>query len=143
MNRSNPKLFQGAWRVGNGLDIPLNHPVWYPSKTAPISLNPQLATVCDLINHTSASKNNQIVNKLYDTEECNQILNIIPLSKLNHLNLKDKIIWPHSTDGNFQVKKLYNPFTSRGKQAKIMLKLQTIADISWRMGIINYPPLCI
>jgi hypothetical protein len=104
---NNPTLTQGKWRVGDGTTIPINHPFWYQSKpNAPTHILNHTHTVADLINADSASWKTSIINQLYDPDISQQILSN-PLPKIATQSIPDKIIWPHSTTGEYRVKKAY------------------------------------
>jgi ribonuclease HI len=107
MGSNNPILTQGRWRVGNGSNIPLNHPLWYQTKPdIPNHIRNQAQTVTDLIDPINAHWKSERILQLYDYETSQQILSI-PLSKVAFHSLPDKIIWPHSTTGEYQVKQAY------------------------------------
>jgi hypothetical protein len=107
MGSNNPTLTQGKWRVGDGSTIPINHPFWYQSKpNAPTHILNHTHIVADLINEDSASWKISIINQLYDPDTSQQILST-PLPKIAPQSIPDKIIWPHSTTGEYKVKKAY------------------------------------
>ncbi len=107
MGSNNPLLTQGSWKVGNGSNIPLNHPLWYQTKPdVPNHIRDQTQTVTDLIDSINAQWNSERILQLYDHETSQKIFSI-PLSKVAFHSLPDKIIWPHSTTGEYQVKKAY------------------------------------
>ena len=85
MNQSHPKLIQGSWRVGRGLNIPINH-------LAQFSLHPnalqhllcQISTIGDLIDQQNACWRTQLITQVYDKRDSDIILSIpIPLLHSN------------------------------------------------------------
>ena len=92
MGSNNPILTQGRWRVGNGSNIPLNHPLWYQTKPDILNhIRNQAQIVTDLIDPINAHWKSERILQLYDYETGQQILSI-PLSKVAFHSLPDKII---------------------------------------------------
>ncbi len=107
MDHNTPMLKQGIWKIGNGQNIPLTHPYQFrPKLDAPPPLLDQTTRVADLIHQDSLSWKADLINKLYDKKLRASILSI-PLPKFPNQNNIDKIIWPHSSNGEFQVKRAY------------------------------------
>ena len=63
--------------------------------------------VAKLIKPTINTWDLSLITSLYNKEEAETILNI-SMPKLRSLESQDKIIWPLSTTGKFQVKKAYS-----------------------------------
>lgn len=110
MNPANTHLKQRVWRVGRGFNIPTNHPAWYKATpSAPNHLMSQISTVADLIDQNEAKWKSNIITQLYDRTDSEKILNI-PLANVDSNSTRDKIIWPHSLSGDYQVKKAYESY---------------------------------
>ena len=103
IKHENQKLREGRWWVGNGSNIPLNHPAWYPTQNLH---NPNLTsgTVADLIDQTSCTWKSDLVKALYPFPLCKDILGI-PLSKTGVV--ADQLMWKYSNSGDYNVKKAY------------------------------------
>ncbi|XP_050278159.1 uncharacterized protein LOC126719671 [Quercus robur] len=100
-----PTLREGRWWIGDGYNIPLKHKDWV--QWSPLNLQDHrlpTGTVGDLINHTSASCNCNLVRDLYPPSLARKIFQI-PISKTN--SVQDKLVWKHSSDGVYNVKKAY------------------------------------
>ena len=89
--------------MGNGSNIPLNHPAWYSTQNLH---NPNLTsgTVADLIDQTSCTWKSDLVKALYPFPLCKDILGI-PLSKTGVV--ADQLMWKYSNSGDYNVKKAY------------------------------------
>jgi hypothetical protein len=111
MGQDNPKLRQASWRVGRGYNIPISHPAWFKFKpNAPPHLQDQITTVADLIDQRNASWKANLITQLYDKPDSDQIMSVtIPVVETNAA--PDKLIWPHSLNGEYQVKKAYEILT--------------------------------
>ena len=100
-----PTLREGRWWIGDGYNIPLKHKDWV--QWSPLNLQDHrlpTGTVGDLINHTSASWNCNLVRDLYPPSLASKIFQI-PISETN--SVQDKLVWKHSSDGVYNVKKAY------------------------------------
>ena len=96
---------EGRWWIGDGYNIPLKHKDWV--QWSPLNLQDhRLPTgiVGDLIIHTSASWNCDLVRALYPPSLARKIFQF-PISKTN--SVQDKLVWKHSSDGVYNVKKAY------------------------------------
>ena len=91
------------WWVGKGLDIPLNHPAWYPAQNLHNSLLPT-STMADLIDHNSCSWKLDLVKALYPYPWWSDILSI-PISKTG--SIPDKLVWKFSSNGDYKVHYAY------------------------------------
>jgi hypothetical protein len=111
MHQDHPQLCQATWRIGRGHNIPISHPAWFKIKpTAPHSLQNQVTTIADLINHQNASWKTDLISQLYEQQDSAQILSIImPVVESN--DTPDKLIWPYSLNGEYQVQKAYEILT--------------------------------
>ena len=111
MGQDNPKLRQASWRVGRGYNIPISYPAWFKFKpNAPSHLQDQITTVADLIDQQNASWKANLITQLYDKLDSDQIMSVtIPVVETNAA--PDKLIWPHSLNGEYQVKKAYEILT--------------------------------
>ena len=119
MGQNNPNLCQAAWRVGRGYNIPISHPDWFKIKpNAPQSLQNQLTTVADLIDHRTASWKTHLIYQLYEKQDVDQILSItLPVVENNAA--PDKLIWPHSLNGEYQVRKAYEILTQQDTTSRL------------------------
>ena len=105
MRKPNPKLFQCSWKVSTRQNIPLQHPAWFKQKK---KKNPSILVPNNyVVNQIKPSINAWDLPSLYNKEEVESTLNI-PIPKSKPSEFQDKIIWPFSTNGNFQVKKAYS-----------------------------------
>ena len=106
IKQGNPKLREGRWWVGKGLDIPLNHPDWFQCPTQNLQ-NPNLltGTVADLIDHNTGVWKADLVRAVYLFLQCSEILSI-PISKTG--GVSDKLLWKYSRSGEYKVKNAYN-----------------------------------
>jgi hypothetical protein len=66
--------------------------------------------VADLIDQQTASWKINLINQLYDKTESDQIMSITILVVETNA-APDKLIWPHSLNGDYQVKKAYEILT--------------------------------
>ena len=100
IKQGNPKLREGRWWVGKGLDIPLNHPDWFQCPTQNLQ-NPNLltGTVADLIDHNTGVWKADLVRAVYPFLQCSEILSI-PISKTG--GVSDKLLWKHSSSGEYK-----------------------------------------
>ena len=102
------KLKEGKWWIGRGSYIPITHKDWFSqltnlwdnnfSGTAP-------RTVVDLINHSTGAWKPDLLRSLYPHHVCKEIFSL-PISKTGCFN--DKLLWKHSSSGDFQVHKAYS-----------------------------------
>ena len=89
-----------------GEDIRLNHPSW--ANNYEQDLNPEdqnINLLADLINNSTHSWNINTVKSLYNQSANHEILRI-PIPKTG--GRKDKLLWKHSSLGDYQVDKTYN-----------------------------------
>ncbi len=101
MCQYNPKLCQASWRVGRGYNIPISNPVWFKfTPTAPPHIQNQITIVANLIDNQNARWKTILINQLYDKTDSDQILSI-PLLVVETNATPDKLIWPHSLDGDY------------------------------------------
>ena len=106
INQKNSFLKEGMWIIGLGTNIPLNHSAWFPCQLHLLNQhNLSTDTVADLIDHTNHSWNPGLVKTLYPHPISEEILNL-PISKIG-IGI-DKLVWKHSSSGDYQVKKAYN-----------------------------------
>jgi hypothetical protein len=119
MGQNNPNLCQAAWRVGRGYNIPISHPDWFKIKpNAPQSLQNQLTTVADLIDHRTATWKTHLIYQLYENQDVDQILSItLPVVENNAA--PDKLVWPHSLNGEYQVRKAYEILTQQDTASRL------------------------
>ena len=89
--------------VGNGTNIPLDHPAWFLTPNLHNS-NLNLGTVADLIDHANHFWKPDLVRSLYRPSISSEILRI-PISKTG--SVKDSLMWKFSNSGDFNVKKAY------------------------------------
>ena len=89
--------------MGSGWHIPLQYPHWFQC-LAQNFLNPNLvsSTIVDLIDHTTGAWKTDLVRFVYPEPQCSEILSI-PLPKTR--TVEDKLLWKHSSSGEFVVKK--------------------------------------
>ncbi|KAL0004941.1 hypothetical protein SO802_012502 [Lithocarpus litseifolius] len=94
------KLKEGKWWIGRGSDIPqlTNLCDNNFSGTAP-------RTVADLINHSTGAWKPDLLRSLYPHHVYKEIFSL-PISKTGCFN--DKLLWKHSSFGDFQVHKAYS-----------------------------------
>ena len=108
MNSTSPRLTQGSRRIGRGFNIPIPHPNQFHFKPeAPPHLQNQVSKVANLINQDTATWKSDLILQLYDRQEIEKILKL-PLPRFHTPNTQDKLIWPHSMTGEYQVKKAYD-----------------------------------
>lgn len=103
----NPLLTKGVWRIANGSNIPITHPTWFKTRpdAVPHILH-QVHLVSDLIQQETSTWKLDTINQIYDRETSDLILST-PLPKEPNPCNQDRIIWPFSANGEFQVKKAY------------------------------------
>lgn len=106
IRQENPKLREGRWLVGKKLEIPLNRPNWFQCPEHNLQ-NPNLiiGIVADLIDHSAGVWKANLVKAIYPFPQCSEILSI-PISKTGVAS--DKLLWKHSTSGEYKVKNAYN-----------------------------------
>ncbi|KAF7835872.1 ribonuclease H [Senna tora] len=92
------------WQVGNGANIPLNHPLWWPM----LQDHSSLSTVSDLIQHDSRSWKQDLVFHLCSSNVAQNILSM-PISITL---VQDSLSWQLSKDGNYNVKDFYSHILS-------------------------------
>lgn len=110
IKQNHPALREGRWWFGNGYNIALQHKDWFHCP----SLNLQdhrlpAGTVGDIIDHNSASWNNDLVRTLYPPPVARQILHI-PISRTK--SVLNELVWRQSFDGEYRVKKAYKILNS-------------------------------
>lgn len=99
-------LKECRWWIGRGINIPLTHHAWFPYLNQnPNNLGLQTSTVADLINQNSRSWKPDLVQALYPYPSCNEILSY-PISRTG--TISNKILWKHSTLGDFKFHKAYS-----------------------------------
>ena len=100
-----PLLHQGRWLIGSEYQIPLTHPDWFQySKLSLLENNLLDGTVLELIDYRSKSWRNDLVKKLYQFLACEEILQL-PLPRTS--GIEDRLLWKHSTSGEYKVNKAY------------------------------------
>ena len=103
IDQKNIFLKEGRWIVGSGTNITLDHSAWFPCQ--PHMLNHHslsTSTVADLIDHTSHSWKSDLIRTLYPQPNCKEILN----TSISRTGAGvDKIVWKHSSSGEFHAKK--------------------------------------
>ena len=100
-----PLLHQGRWLIGSEYQIPLTHPDWFQySKLSLLENNLLDGTVVELIDYRSKSWRNDLVKKLYQFLACEEILQL-PLPRTS--GIEDRLLWKHSTSGEYKVNKAY------------------------------------
>jgi ribonuclease HI len=107
MGKDIPTLSTGVWRVGRGHNIPINHPYWYPiNPESPAHVLAQVSCVADLIDQNLGTWKTNTIHQLYPPDIAQQILSI-PIPRTSTPAITDKIIWPYTSTGEFQVRKAY------------------------------------
>ncbi|XP_030923476.1 uncharacterized protein LOC115950416 [Quercus lobata] len=101
----NSPLAQAKWQVGRGDSIRLRDSLWYKPRSADHLdlLQLQYGTVKDLMDPISGNWNSNLINTVYNRTEAEAILSTT-FSKFGNI---DKVIWPFSSSGEYQVKKGY------------------------------------
>ena len=98
-------LCQAKCRVGNGNEISINHPNWFPIAKSNKKLCPQqIDKVSDLIDEEQKFWKFNLVFQFYSQEHA-QIIHQILLCK--RTNAPDQLIWPNSKTGQYNVKEYY------------------------------------
>ena len=114
-NPSHNLLRKGRWKIGDGHYIPLTHPNWFRCSNHKLIRNNLLGgSVADLINQDTRTWNQTILKKLYHPNICNEIMHI-PIPKSS--GLEDKLLWKHSTSGEYRVNKAYSLIQQDGLSA--------------------------
>lgn len=92
--------------IGSGANISLHHPNWFRCSDQNL-LNARLdsGTVVDLLDQSRGVWKCDMIKKLYPHPQCDEILRI-PISKT--WVISDKLLWKHSSSGEYSVKKAYN-----------------------------------
>ena len=99
-------LCQAKCRVGNGNEISINHPNWFPIAKSNKKLCPQqIDKVSDLIDEEQKFWKFNLVFQFYSQEHA-QIIHQILLCK--RTNAPDQLIWPNSKTGQYNVKECYH-----------------------------------
>lgn len=86
------------WRVGNGQSIQVGNNLWFK----PLTPNPQIRTVSDLMN-ASQGWNFNLLNEMFNSNDTRDIMKI----HISHTNRPDSIVWTKDTKGSFSVKAAY------------------------------------
>lgn len=91
---------------GKGSEIPINHPAWFPIAD-PNSFGSSFSVghVSDLIDSNTNTWKADLVRNLYPHHTAMEILQL-PLPKTDAG--MDKLVWKHSTTGEYKVKKAYD-----------------------------------
>lgn len=110
--------------MGKGLEIPLNHPNWYPSQNFH---NPFLTTntMANLIDQTYCSRKPDLIQSLYPFLICSKILST-PIYKTD--SVSDKLMWKFSNSGDYKANKAYkillndsdHPFTVHHRSNSVL-----------------------
>lgn len=105
VKQDDKKLKEGRWWVVSGWDIPLQHPFWFQCPTQNL-LNPNLVfcIIADLIDHIVGIWKANLVRSVYIGPQYSNILSILLLKTKA---VVDKILWKHSSSGEFVVKNAY------------------------------------
>jgi hypothetical protein len=81
-------------------------------------LQNQLTTVADLIDHRTATWKTHLIYQLYENQDADQILSItLPVVENNAA--PDKLVWPHSLNGEYQVRKAYEILTQQDTASRL------------------------
>lgn len=114
-NPSHNLLRESRWKIGDGHNIPLTHPNWFRCSNHNLIRNNLLGgSIADLINQDTRTWNQTILKKLYHPNICNEIMHI-PIPKSSRL--EDKLLWKHSTSGEYRVNKAYSLIQQDGLSA--------------------------
>lgn len=90
-------LCEAKCRVGNGNEISINHPNWFPTTKSNKRLClQQIDKVPDLIDEEQKFWKFNLVFQLYSQEHAQQIHQILLCKTINAL---DQLIWPNSKTG--------------------------------------------
>ena len=108
--KRNSSLAQAKWQVGKGDSIRLRDSLWYKPRNADSldHLQLQYGIVKDLMDPTSGNWNIELINTVYNRPETEAILSTT-FSKFGNI---DKVIWPFSSSGEYQVKQGYKMLTA-------------------------------
>ena len=124
----NRKLKEGKWWVGNGTNIPLDHPAWFQTPNLHNS-NLIIGIVADLIDHANHSWKPGLVRSLYPPSISSEIL-CIPISKPG--SVTNSLMWKFSNSGDFNVKKAYEILLEEANvSANANLRPHIILDVVW------------
>ena len=106
ISQKNSPLGDSRWLVGKGYEIPINHPAWSPIAD-PNSFGSSFSVghVSDLIDSNTNTWKADLLRKLYPHHTAMEILQL-PLPKTDAG--MDKLVWKHSTTGEYKVKKAYD-----------------------------------
>uniref|UniRef100_A0A2N9HE47 Reverse transcriptase domain-containing protein n=1 Tax=Fagus sylvatica TaxID=28930 RepID=A0A2N9HE47_FAGSY len=78
----------------------------------------QLTTVADLIDHRTATWKTHLIYQLYENQDADQILSItLPVVENNAA--PDKLVWPHSLNGEYQGRKAYEILTQQDTASRL------------------------
>lgn len=114
-NPSHDLLKEGRRKIGDGHHIPLTHPDWFRCSNHNLIRNNLLGgSAADLINQDSRTWNQTLLKKLYHPNISNKIMQI-PISRAT--GLEDKLLWKHSTSGDYRVNKAYSLIQQDGLSA--------------------------
>ena len=92
--------------MGKGSEIPINHPAWFPSADSnSTGANNSVSHVFDLIDSTTNTWKAHLIRKLCPHQATMEILQL-PLPKTDAGT--DKLVWKHSTIGEYKLKKAYD-----------------------------------
>ena len=114
--------------VGNGTNIPLDHPAWFLTPNLHNS-NLIIGIVADLIDHANHSWKPGLVRSLYPPSISSEIL-CIPISKPG--SVTNSLMWKFSNSGDFNVKKAYEILLEEANvSANANLRPLIILDVVW------------
>ncbi|XP_035551510.1 uncharacterized protein LOC118349853 [Juglans regia] len=121
------------WRVGNGKSIEIWGHKWLNSPStfkvqSPVRVLEQEARVCELLDQSGSSWNENLVREIFLKEEAEQICSL-PVSKLGS---EDKLIWGPSKRGLFTVKSAYYLEQERKSRLKGECSTEKKADSIWK-----------
>lgn len=106
IKQDNIKLREARWWVGNGVGISLKHPNWIKCPDQNLqNPNPISGSVANLIDHSRGVRKSDLVRKVYPHPQSSEILKI-PISKTG--GVSDKLLWKHSSSGEYKVKNAYS-----------------------------------
>ena len=110
----NTPLAQAKWQVWKGDSIKLRDSLWYKPRSDDSLelLQLQHGTVKDLMNPISRKWNSNLISTVYNRNEAKAILSTT-FSKFGN---GDKVIWPFSSSGEYQVKKGYKMLTALNQE---------------------------
>lgn len=99
MVAQNPALQQGRWLIGSGHQIPLSYPDQFQAPDFILGENNlSNGSVADLIDQEAKSWKVDLIRKIYHPQPAKKIL-LLHISRLP--NMADKLIWKHSTLGDY------------------------------------------